>query len=338
MIDKKIIEDLKDSLKKITNEKKLFEEKNIFNKKFISPLYKDIAKVEGEAKKKLGQKINDFKKEIDDIFDARIVEMSKEMIASLKSDFDPLIHINDNFSGGINPIENSIMKINHFFSSLNFEIVDGDEIVSTKYNFDHLNIDENHPARDLHDTFFIDKNLILRTHCTSVSSKMIENNQSEDIKIISYGNVYRKDEDDATHSHQFNQVDLIWIKKGLSVSHLKWLIDSFLKYFFEDDQLETRYRLSYFPFTEPSFEVDMGCFKCNKKGCHVCKRTGWIEVLGSGIFNPKVIQAANLDSTMIGLAAGIGIDRITMIKHGISDIRHLYNNDFRILSQFKGGK
>ena len=338
MIDRNIINNLKSFVESIDNEKKLAEEKNIFNRKHIAPIYGQIKDKSPEEKKDFGQKINILKSEIDKIFDDQLNRVKEQYINSLRSKVDPLLDVSDLLIGGINPIEASINEINNFFKVLNFEIVSGPEISSSKYNFDNLNMDENHAARDEHDTFFINKNTILRTHCTSVSAKIIENNPNDEIKVISYGNVYRKDEDDATHSHQFNQVDIIWIKKDLNISNLKWLINNFLKYFFKNDNIKTRYRLSYFPFTEPSFEVDMSCFKCNGKGCNICKETGWIEVLGSGIFNPKVIYKANLNEDMIGLAAGIGIDRITMLKYGINDIRYLYNNDFRILSKFKGEK
>ncbi|MGL5591463.1 MAG: phenylalanine--tRNA ligase subunit alpha [Mycoplasmoidaceae bacterium] len=338
MIDRNIIDNLKSFVETIDNEKKLAEEKNIFNKKHIAPIYGQIKDKSPEEKKDFGKRINDLKIEIDKIFDDQLKRIKDQYINSLRSEFDPLLEVNDLLLGGINPIDASINVINNFFKVLNFEIVSGDEISLTKYNFDNLNMDENHAARDEHDTFFINNNTVLRTHCTSVSAKMIENNKDEEIKVISYGNVYRKDEDDATHSHQFNQLDIIWIRKDLNISNLKWLINNFLKYFFNNYNIKTKYRLSYFPFTEPSFEVDMSCFKCDGKGCNICKGTGWIEVLGSGIFNPKVIYKANMSEDMIGLAAGIGIDRLTMLKYGINDIRYLYNNDFRVLSKFKGEK
>ncbi|MGL5640203.1 MAG: phenylalanine--tRNA ligase subunit alpha [Mycoplasmoidaceae bacterium] len=338
MIDRSIIDNLKLFVKSIDNEKKLSEEKNIFNKKHIAPIYGQIKDKSLEEKKDFGKKINDLKVEVDNIFDNQLKIIKEKYINSLRSEFDPLLDVNDLLLGGINPIDASINLINNFFKVLNFEVVSGTEISLTKYNFDNLNMDENHAARDEHDTFFIDKNIVLRTHCTSVSAEIIENNKNDEIKVISYGNVYRKDEDDATHSHQFNQLDIIWIRRDLNVSNLKWLINNFLKYFFNNYNIKTKYRLSYFPFTEPSFEVDMSCFKCDGKGCNICKETGWIEVLGSGIFNPKVIYKANLSEDMIGLAAGIGIDRLTMLKYGINDIRYLYSNDFRILSKFKGEK
>ncbi|MGL4616635.1 MAG: phenylalanine--tRNA ligase subunit alpha [Mycoplasmoidaceae bacterium] len=338
MIDRNIINNLKSFVKSIDNEKKLAEEKNIFNKNHIAPIYGQIKDKNPEEKKDFGKKINDLKIEVDKIFEDQLKIIKEQHINSLKSEFDPLLDVNDLLFGGINPIDASINLINNFFKVLNFEIVSGTEISLTKYNFDNLNMDENHAARDEHDTFFINKNVVLRTHCTSAISMIIENNKNDEIKVISYGNVYRKDEDDATHSHQFNQLDIVWIGKNLNISNLKWLINSFLKYFFDNEKIKTNYRLSYFPFTEPSFEVDMSCFKCDGKGCNICKETGWIEVLGSGIFNPKVIYKANLSEDMIGLAAGIGIDRLTMLKYGINDIRYLYNNDFRILSKFKGEK
>ncbi len=333
-----ILKSFQELISDINDEKILFEKKNIFTKEHISPLYNKLKEIPNEEKKEFGQQINQLKNQIDELFDKRINEIKASKLLSIKAEQNPLIKTNGIQIGGINPIEKVINDINYFFSMFNFEIVNGQEVIETKYNFDNLNIDENHPARDKKDTFYINDKLLLRTHCTSVSAKKIENNKDEEIKMVSYGNVYRKDDDDATHSHQFNQVDIIWIKKDLNLSNLKWIVNEFLKFIFEKENLTTRYRLSYFPFTEPSFEVDMSCIRCNGKGCPTCKHTGWIEILGAGIFHKNVIAKAKLDKDMVGLACGIGIDRIAMLKYGISDIRLIYNNDFRLLEQFRGIK
>lgn len=318
-----------------SDEKKLYEIKNIFIKNKLTPLYSKLKEIPNEQKKDFGQKLNELKNEINNIFEEKIKNINLELSNNICSDFNPLINVSVSKVGGVNPINQVINDINLFFRKYNFEIIDGDEVIETKYNFDNLNINEGHPARNYKDTFYINKNKLLRTHCTSVSSKKIENSKSKEIKMISYGNVYRKDDDDATHSHQFNQVDIIWVKKGLNLSNLKWIVEEFLKFIFKKEILKTRYRLSYFPFTEPSFEVDMSCIKCEGKGCNICKQTGWIEILGAGIFHKEVIKKANLDREMVGLAAGVGIDRIAMLKYGINDIRLIYNNDFRVLNWFK---
>lgn len=216
---------------------------------------------------------------------------------------------------------------------MNFKIESGNEVVRTIDNFDKLNISKDHPARQGNDSFFIDEEMMLRTHCTATTATVIDQNTSKDIRVVSFGNVYRKDDDDATHSHQFNQIDLVWVKDGLSLQNLKWLIHEMLKYIF-GPKVETRFRLSHFPFTEPSFEVDMTCPYCGGNGCAICKNTGWIELLGAGMLHANVLKFAGVNIKS-GLAAGVGVDRLAMIKYGITDIRDLYSNDFRILNSFK---
>lgn len=331
---KEIILIFEGELKNEKDEKKLFELKNIFFKKHINPLISKIRDVPNDQKKEYGILTNQLKNKIEEKFTEILNQSIPE--DSRTSKVPPMINSTGIKCGGINLIDKTIREINHFFSKLGFDILEGDEVTEGKYNFDALNIDENHPARAEHDSFYVDDNQLLRSHCTAATAKFMENSKSEEIKIISSGNVYRKDDDDATHSHQFNQVDLVWIGKYLSIKNLKWLVNSFLSEIFNIKNLETRYRLSYFPFTEPSFEVDIKCFNCDAQGCNICKSSGWIEILGAGIFHPNVISVAKLDKSMIGLAAGIGIDRIVMIKYGINDIRHLYNNDFKLLKQFKG--
>lgn len=326
-----------ESIKKIENKKIIIEIKNKFLKDYFIPLYDNLRKSDADQKKTQGLLINELKKKIETIVSERMEEISISANENYLPDFDIWLPSDNLRTGHSNPIEIIIEKLNNFFLALSFQIVNGDEIVSDKYNFTRLNIKDDHPARDIGDSFFISKNTLLRTHCTAVTSKVIDNSKAQEIKIISFGNVYRKDDDDATHSHQFTQLDLVWIKEGLSISNLKWLIDSLLKYLF-DESINTRYRLSYFPFTEPSFEVDISCSKCNSLGCNICKKSGWIEILGAGILHPNVISAANIDKKLVGIAAGIGIDRLAMLKYGITDIRDIYNNNFRLLEQFRGVK
>ncbi|MEG2198399.1 MAG: phenylalanine--tRNA ligase subunit alpha [Malacoplasma sp.] len=326
-----------ESISNIDNEKKVIEVKNKFFKDHFVNLYDVLRKSTPEEKKTLGSVINELKQEIEEIVLKRIEEINISISKNYLPDFDVSLPSDNIKSGYSNPIDIIIEKLNDFFLALSFQIVNGNEIVTTEYNFAKLNIKDGHPAMDMHDSFFISKDVLLRTHCTAVTSKVIHNCKSQEMKVVSFGNVYRKDEDDATHSHQFNQLDLVWIKEDLSISNLKWLVDKLLKYLF-DDSIKTRYRLSYFPFTEPSFEVDISCFKCKSLGCNICKKTGWIEILGAGILHPNVIRDANIDKKFVGIAAGIGIDRLAMLKYGISDIRDIYNNNFRLLEQFRGAK
>ncbi len=314
---------------------KLIENKNIFCKQNLSPLYQTLKLLPPEEKREYGLEINSLNNQINSLFEARkhILEAQVEAIAN-KVDYD--IHIDTyKLSKGAKTILSIVTdKIIAYFKQLNFKIVEGDEVTTIENNMDRLNIDVNHPARDPKDTFYIDSIRMLRTHCTATTAEEIHN-QDREIKVLSYGNVYRNDDDDLTHSHQFSQVDIVWVKENLSINHLKSIIDGLLKCLF-GNQIKTRYRLSYFPFTEPSFEVDISCFNCGGKGCSMCKNTGWIEILGAGMLHQNVLKAANIYTINSGLAAGIGVDRIAMLLYGIKDIRDIYNNDFRLLSQLKG--
>lgn len=331
MINKsEYIEKFKKILIEATNKTKLLELKNIFLKNEISCLYKELPNVEN--KREFGMQLNELKNEIENIYNEYLNKFDVH-VSNSKIEYDyPML--NNGMMLGSRHILNLVLSdMLEFFKQLGFEIVSGNELVSDHHNFTALNIPKNHPARNLSDSFFINENLLLRTHCTATTAQIIADNDEEDIRVASFGNVYRKDDDDPTHSHQFMQLDIVWINKNLNVSNLKWIIESFLKYLF-GDEIKTRFRLSYFPFTEPSFEVDVSCFKCGQKGCNICKRTGWIEILGAGMLNINVL---NISNTKIknGLAAGIGIERIAMLKYGIEDIRNFYQNDFEIIKQFK---
>ena len=313
---------------KLQTEQKIIEFKNIFIKKYVNPLYVELKNV--DDKKSFGLKVNEIKKKIEEITNKYLNNLQEQnLINSYCNEEIQLFK-----KGNKHPLNLVIDDISNFFKKLNFELINGNEIADVLYNFDNLNITKNHVARDIHDTFFIDDQYILRTHCTSNTALVLENNENEDIRIFSYGNVFRKDEDDATHSHQFMQIDFVWLKKDFNLSNLKWIIDNLIKYIF-GNKLKTRYRLSYFPFTEPSFEVDVECWNCKNKGCNICKHTGWIEVLGAGMLHQNVINKTKLKDIDSGMAAGIGVERIAMLKYGIKDIRDFYNNDFEFLKQFE---
>lgn len=324
-----LLDDFKKEIKLFKNKQKIIEFKNIFLKKNIAPLYKTLAEI--EDKKTFGAALNEIKVNIELITEASISLLVSDECSKTPLPFE---EINLFKNGHKHPLNLIIKEVSNFFKLFNFELINGNEVSEILYNFDNLNITKDHVARDIHDTFFIDDKYVLRTHCTSNTAKVLHKNKSEDIRIFSYGNVYRKDEDDATHSHQFMQVDFIWLKKDFTLSNLKWIINSFIQYLF-GDKLKTRYRLSYFPFTEPSFEVDVECWNCNTNGCSICKKSGWIEVLGAGMLHQNVIKNTNTNGINSGMAAGIGIERIAMLKYGINDIRDFYNNDFDLIKQFK---
>ena len=315
----------------LDNEKKIIEAKNIFTKQYVSPLYAQLK--QAEDKKEFGQKLNTLKNEIDVIVDNRLQELEA---ANDKVEIsDNIILDVDTFKIGNQHIINQVIDdILSYLSKFDFALVSGNEVTTDHFNFQALNIGKDHPARNMHDSLFINANYLLRTHCTSTTAIYLKKqNTSNDIRVLSYGNVYRKDEDDATHSHQFTQIDLVWVRNDLNFANLKFIINGLIKHLF-GESLDVRYRLSYFPFTEPSFEVDVECWKCKNKGCNICKQTGWIEILGAGMLNQRVIEEAGIRDISSGLAAGIGVERIAMLKYGITDIRDFYNNDFDILKQF----
>ena len=330
----KIIDCFKNEIIKYNSAQKLIDFKNIFHKKYIVPLYEKLRVLPINEKKKFGQYVNATKNEIKKIY---LEKLSK--IKAIENNKNNEICYNLNLNtfnlhkgckSILTIVEEQIIK---YFEKLNFKIIPGNEIVTIKNNMDQLNIDESHKKKKKKDTFYIDDKKMLRTHCTATTAEVIYNQNCE-TKVLSYGNVYRNDDDDMTHSHQFTQIDVVWIKKNLTVNHLKTIIDGLLKYIF-GSKIKTRYRLSFFPFTEPSFEVDISCFNCSGNGCQICKNTGWIEILGAGMLHPNVLKKANITKINTGIACGIGIERIVMLKYGLLDIRDIYNNDFKLIMQIK---
>ena len=229
-----------------------------------------------------------------------------------------------------------IDEIEDLFIGMGYEIMEGQEVEIDEMNFEKLNLPKNHPARDMQDTFYITEETLLRTHTSPVQVRtMLANEDKGPIKIICPGKVYRRDDDDATHSHQFMQIEGLVVDETTSMADLKGTLLVAAKKLF-GEQREIRLRPSYFPFTEPSVEVDVSCHNCNGKGCNICKGTGWIEVLGAGIVNNNVLEASGYDSTKYqGFAFGMGVERIAMLKYGINDIRSFYTNDIRFINQFK---
>ena len=217
---------------------------------------------------------------------------------------------------------------------MEYDVVSGPELETDEYCFERLNIPKGHPARDMQDSFYIDAEHLLRTQTSAVQARsMMENEDKTPIRIICPGKVYRRD-DDATHSHQFGQVEGLVIDENISLADLKGTLELFVKHMLGENS-KLRFRPSYFPFTEPSYEIDVSCFKCNGKGCNLCKQTGWIEILGSGMVHPNVLKQNGYDPDKYsGFAFGTGLDRLAMFKFGIPDIRLLYTNDIRFLNQF----
>ncbi|GAB3803901.1 phenylalanine--tRNA ligase subunit alpha [Virgibacillus kimchii] len=237
--------------------------------------------------------------------------------------------------GGPHLLTQIIEEIEDLFIGMGYEVREGPEVETDYYNFEALNLPKDHPARDMQDTFYITEELLLRTHTSPVQARtMQEYKGNKPVRMICPGKVYRRDTDDATHSHQFTQIEGLYVDKNVRMSDLKGTLNTFAKKMFGEDR-EIRLRPSYFPFTEPSVEMDISCKVCQGEGCSVCKNTGWIEILGGGMVHPNVLSMAGYDPDVYtGFAFGMGPDRIAMLKYGVDDIRHFYTNDIRFLKQF----
>ena len=232
------------------------------------------------------------------------------------------------------PLTQLIKKIYDIFLRLGYRIAEGPEIETEENNFTKLNMPPNHPARDMQDTFYLNDGSLLRTHTTNIQSRMLSENPNTELRIISAGKVYRRDDDDATHVHQFTQVDCFVTGKEISFSHLKGTLELLIKELFGEQQT-IRLRPSYFPFTEPSVEVDAACVQCRQKGCEICKKSGWVEIAGAGLIHPQVLQNCGFDTKIYsGFAFAFGLERLLMIKYGIEDVRNFYLNNVKFLQQF----
>lgn len=305
----------------------------------ISSLFKEALSQKGLEKSKLGVLINDWRKELSEkVLNSEI--KGKETDGWI-NDYSVTAFEGKKINlGSIHPITKIINEIYDFFSYLGYEVIESSEIENEENNFDKLNMPADHPARGMHDTFYLENdNLLLRTHTSNTQIRVMRENPNKDLRVVSSGKVYRRDEDDATHTHQFTQLEVFSIGKGISFSNLKGTIESFLEKIFGRNH-PIRFRPSYFPFTEPSVEVDAKCVNCSSnktiKDCKVCKGTGWVEILGAGLIHDKVLENCGFDSKKFtGFAFGLGIERLLMIQHGIEDIRNFYLNDSRFLSQFK---
>ncbi|KAB2338780.1 phenylalanine--tRNA ligase subunit alpha [Cytobacillus depressus] len=238
-------------------------------------------------------------------------------------------------TGNHHPLTRIVEEIEDLFIGMGYTVAEGPEVEKDYYNFEALNLPKDHPARDMQDSFYITEEMLLRTQTSPVQARTMEkHNGKGPVKIICPGKVFRRDNDDATHSHQFMQIEGLVVDENIRMSDLKGTLEVFAKKLFGEDR-EIRLRPSFFPFTEPSVEVDVSCFKCGGKGCNICKKTGWIEILGAGMVHPNVLEMSGFDSKKYtGFAFGMGVERIAMLKYGIDDIRHFYTNDVRFLKQF----
>jgi phenylalanyl-tRNA synthetase alpha chain len=290
----------------------------------ITEAMKSLASLSPEEKPKKGAEINQVKKQIEALLENRKQEISNlELNEKLeKEKIDVTLPSRPKMKGSLHPVMNTIDEISTIFHGIGFDVADGPEIEDDFHNFTALNIPQSHPARAMHDTFYVNKEYVLRTHTSPVQIRYMENN-TPPIQIISPGRVYRVDSD-ATHSPMFHQVEGLVINKDVNFANLKGVVQSFLQSFFEDENLTIRFRPSYFPFTEPSAEIDMSW------------NDGWLEIGGCGMVHPNVLKHVNIDPEMYqGFAFGLGVERLTMLKYGINDLRHFFNHDLRFLEQFK---
>ncbi len=236
--------------------------------------------------------------------------------------------------GGLHPVTRTLERIQQLFHSLGFDVADGPEIETDAYNFTALNIPENHPARAMHDTFYLDPRHVLRTHTSPMQVRYLESRKPP-VKVIVPGRVYRCDSD-MTHTPMFHQVEGLWVDETVTFSGLKGILTDFMRRFFEQEDLKARFRPSFFPFTEPSAEMDIGCVICQGEGCRVCSHTGWLEVLGAGMVHPNVLNPLGIDSERyIGFAFGLGVERLAMLRYGVNDLRLFFDNDLRFTRQFR---
>jgi phenylalanyl-tRNA synthetase alpha chain len=296
---------------------------------------KELGKLEPEQRRSAGQVINTVKNSFQEALDARKVSLeAEELQARLASEcVDVTLPGRGQTTSGLHPVTITLRRIAKIFASVGFHVVEGPEIEDDYHNFGALNIPEHHPARAMHDTFYFDPHTVLRTHTSPVQIRVMESEQPP-LKVIAPGRVYRCDSD-LTHTPMFHQVEGFLVDKDVSFADLKGVVFEFLRAFFEKD-IQVRFRPSYFPFTEPSAEVDIECVICDGQGCRVCSHTGWLEVMGCGMIHPEVFKSVNIDHQQFsGFAFGMGVERLAMLRYGINDLRMFFENDLKFLQQFK---
>ena len=302
----------------------------------LTALLKQMGSLSKEERPVIGSMVNKVRDELEEIISSKEEKLKKEEIAKkLESEkIDVTLPATKIRRGSKHPLNRIIEEVEDLFVSMGYDVISGPELETDEYCFERLNLPKGHPARDMQDSFYITTEYLLRTQTSAVQARaMMANKEKSPIRVIVPGKTYRR-EDDATHSHQFNQVEGLVIDKDITFADLKGTLEVFMKHMLGEDT-KLRFRPSYFPFTEPSFEVDVSCFKCGGKGCNLCKHTGWIELLGSGMVHPNVLKMNGYDpDKYTGFAFGTGLDRLAMFKYGITDMRLLYANDVRFLSQF----
>ncbi|MCQ3035638.1 MAG: phenylalanine--tRNA ligase subunit alpha [Bacilli bacterium] len=321
-------------------ELKTVQETHLSKKSRLNGMMSLIRNLAGDARIAFGQAMNNARNEINERFAAKQQKINDFLIKQKleKETIDITLPGVDYTTGGINPffqIQDEIMDI---FVSMGYEVVEGPDVETDYYNFERMNLPANHPAREMQDSFYINPTTLLRTHTSPAQAHAMDKANGRPLKIVCPGKCFRRDDDDVTHSHQFGQVEGLVIDKNINLGNLKATLELVLRKMFGEKR-EVRFRGSYFPFTEPSVEVDISCMECHGKGCPTCKGTGFIEILGAGMVHPNVLRMSGYDPDVYsGFAFGIGIERVAMLRYGIDDIRRVYQGDVRFVQQFKRDK
>lgn len=305
----------------------------------ITEVLRGMKNLSPEERPVVGGFANEIRDLLTEAIEARKVVLENEALnAALKEESLDVTLPGKQMPQGTRHILTQVMEeIEDIFLGMGYQVVEGYEVESDHYNFERMNLPKDHPARDMQDTFYISDEMLIRTHTSPVQARTMEKHDFSKgaLRMISPGKVFRRDTDDATHSHQFHQIEGLVVDKNVTMGDLKGTLEVMMKKMFGEDR-KIRLRPSYFPFTEPSVEVDVSCFKCGGAGCNVCKHTGWIGILGAGMVHPDVLQMSGIDPTEYsGFAFGLGPDRVAMLRYGVNDIRNFYQNDLRFLNQFK---
>nr|AUB51325.1 phenylalanyl-tRNA synthetase subunit alpha* [Cloning vector pGR-ermB]AXX39024.1 PheS* [Cloning vector pBS1] len=305
----------------------------------ITEVLRGMKNLSPEERPVVGGFANEIRDLLTEAIEARKVVLENEALnAALKEESLDVTLPGKQMPQGTRHILTQVMEeIEDIFLGMGYQVVEGYEVESDHYNFERMNLPKDHPARDMQDTFYISDEMLIRTHTSPVQARTMEKHDFSKgaLRMISPGKVFRRDTDDATHSHQFHQIEGLVVDKNVTMGDLKGTLEVMMKKMFGEDR-KIRLRPSYFPFTEPSVEVDVSCFKCGGAGCNVCKHTGWIEILGAGMVHPDVLQMSGIDPTEYsGFGFGLGPDRVAMLRYGVNDIRNFYQNDLRFLNQFK---
>lgn len=310
--------------------------KYLGKKGLLTGMLRGLGALSPDERPRIGQVVNEIRNEIEDIIATKLEAMKQaELSRKLASEtIDVTLPGRSTELGHLHPLTLTLNRIKDTFMRLGFEIAEGPEVEKDYYNFEALNLPQDHPARDMQDSFYITKEFLLRTHTSPVQVRTLQSAEpNQPIRIIAPGKVYRRDYD-ATHSPMFQQVEGLVVDENISFADLKGTLELFLKETF-GNRVNVRFRPSFFPFTEPSAEVDISCVMCEGKGCRVCSGTGWLEILGSGMVHPRVLEMSNFDPDKVsGFAFGMGVERIAMLTYGIDDLRLFFDNDMRFLRQF----